>query len=520
VDTVAKLNAALEAAFLTMGIDPEEARFRLRDIIVEEVSLVDRAANRRRFLVVKNVNGGEAMGGTAKKAAADDQQLQQGDALESNPDDQGSSEDASAEVTEKISLPKAVKEGLMRILTESLERLVSLSNAVKEADETEEELEEPVPEATGKELLKISDLLRGALSKYPSPVSMSDVNKMDSPREAAHRILWAVERQINDGALDDPQDKTTAEALLNLLKEHVMPRGEADMAAKAEGEISQTLMSVAEMAGELAKTAASEDELSAELIANVRKLAAKLNGLAEQYPEPVAGANRADAAKNEEGEMGAANAEPANKVADQLTAIADTITRVAESPSQEDLASIATQLRDVAKAMEPGTEDQPAGEGAGDSDATGGEGETNSEAANEAKNKEGEAQAAESEKSEGDAPTEPSLGDLIQTLSTLVGKLMEQQSTEKRAAENHLQPPDRVDGDMGNIGQGPKDDEANVNAEGNPLSDVMKRLDTLGEQVKKIAETPQVPASRGGEPVRKNGSNSDGRSRRGGPWAM
>lgn len=519
MDTVAKLDAALEAAFLSMGIDPDEAKFRLRDIIVEEVSLVDRAANRRRFLVVKNA-GGKPMSGTAKNAA-DDQQGQ-GGTPESNPNGEqsGGAAGASAEETQKIALPKPVKEGLMRVLTEGLERLVSLSNMVKEADETDEEMEEPVPAETGKELMMISDLLRGALSKYPSPMSKS-VNKMDAPpREVAREILWAVHRQIDEGALDDPEMKTVAESLLNMLKEHVMPRGEATGSAKAEGEVSKALAEIAEMAAELSKVAASEDELGADLISKIRKLAAALNGVAEKYPEPTAGAteDRATTDKNEEGEMGAANAEPAamsklgTEVSDKLTVIADAIARVAESPSPDDLAEIASQLRGVAKAIgEPGTEDQPAGDGA---EGNAGDG-TNTDGAS------GDAQAAESQKGEGgDAPAaEPTLAELVKTLGALVSKL-EKQETEKRAAENHLQPPDRVDGDMGNIGQGPKDDKANVNAEGNPLSDVMKRLDTLGDQVKKLSETPQVPASRGEQGPRNGAGSNSSTKRPGGRWAM
>jgi hypothetical protein len=129
------------------GEEEEEAKFRLRDILVEEVSYVDRAANRRRFLVVKNAKktlGGQTMDENTQTPVAE---------------------------TKQGPIPTPVKEGLLRVLTEVLERGVSLTNMIKEAEETQEQMAEPVPAEIGAEMKALCDLLSGALGRYPSPVS-------------------------------------------------------------------------------------------------------------------------------------------------------------------------------------------------------------------------------------------------------------------------------------------------------------------------------------------------------------
>lgn len=129
-----------------VGEEELEAEHRLHDILPEEVSYVDHAANRRRFLVVKNQQkaGGKNMGAENNQPAE-----------------------------KKGPIPTPVKEGILRVLTEVLERGVSLTNMIKEAEETADQMEAPLPSEYATEMKALAELLTGALGRYPSPVSGS-----------------------------------------------------------------------------------------------------------------------------------------------------------------------------------------------------------------------------------------------------------------------------------------------------------------------------------------------------------
>lgn len=210
--------------------DEADSVHRLRDIVVEEVSLVDRAANKRRFLVVKRSadmadenastelkpdgrGGLTARGGDVEKAkkkpaapdmadeekrkkpGADDEEA--GDAEKAKqpaeddeegdddtekarkPADDEEPDDAAKTPRRKqaLTLPTPVKEAMLRSLTEALERLMSVANRVKEASETDERLDAPVPDEVGAEVAAIAELLSGIGESYPSPKSKAAVAK-------------------------------------------------------------------------------------------------------------------------------------------------------------------------------------------------------------------------------------------------------------------------------------------------------------------------------------------------------
>jgi hypothetical protein len=224
--------------------DEDEGMHRLRDMVVEEVSLVDRAANKRRFLIVKRSDdmadddkdgtelkpdgrGGLTASGVekAKKkpgaSAAGDEPADEekrkkpageGDEAEkarrrgaSEDDDEtekarkpkGDDEDETekakhpedddedgedddkkkARKAEHLTIPKPVKEAVLRALTEALERLMSVANQVKEAHETEEQMDAPVPDEVGAEVRAIAEVLRGVGERYPSPTAKGGVAK-------------------------------------------------------------------------------------------------------------------------------------------------------------------------------------------------------------------------------------------------------------------------------------------------------------------------------------------------------
>jgi len=227
--------------------DDGDELHRLRDIVVEEVSLVDRAANKRRFLVVKRSEdmpdeeklGAEATqaedGGNAitdrvqkakkkpkadvepdeaqkarRRAAPDSEEEADTEKARrrSTPEDEDAEEEAKKkaasrkppedeedadEPTEKArrrrgtpvddepeanedvaesaaekadtapSIPKPLKDAMLRSLTEALERLMAVANQVKDASEPGEDDEESgLPEELEEELEAIAELLESA----------------------------------------------------------------------------------------------------------------------------------------------------------------------------------------------------------------------------------------------------------------------------------------------------------------------------------------------------------------------
>jgi hypothetical protein len=172
---------------------------RLRDIVVEEVSLVDRAANQRRFLVVKRspemADENTTTAATkpdepsaiakakkkpagdvvdeekAKKKPADDQEEDDAaDTEKARGDAKDAAEDGDGEGDEKkkqrkqddeLVLAAPVKEALLRALTDALERLMALASSIKEAAEPEEGDDGEMPDDVATELEAIAEMLSG-----------------------------------------------------------------------------------------------------------------------------------------------------------------------------------------------------------------------------------------------------------------------------------------------------------------------------------------------------------------------
>lgn len=182
--------------------DGADGVHRLRDIVVEEVSLVDRAANQRRFLVVKRSaemadentatadtkpdtpnaiekakkKPAEAAGaGTvdeekAKKKPTADQADEATDAEKARggakdgseeDDDEGDPKNKQRKQDQLVLAP-AVKDALLRVLTDALERLMALANTIKEATEPDEEGDGgEMPGDMTAELEAIAEMLSG-----------------------------------------------------------------------------------------------------------------------------------------------------------------------------------------------------------------------------------------------------------------------------------------------------------------------------------------------------------------------
>jgi hypothetical protein len=115
--------------YFGMDTDPKDAESRLTDIKVDELSLVDRAANQRRFIFMKR-NGMK---------------------------------------TDKQEIPADVKQAALRMLTEGLEKLTSLVAQIKEAPEGEGQEEDALlPGEFTENLEAIMEGLKAVAEQYPS----------------------------------------------------------------------------------------------------------------------------------------------------------------------------------------------------------------------------------------------------------------------------------------------------------------------------------------------------------------
>lgn len=173
---------------------------RLRDIVVEEVSLVDRAANKRRFLVVKRSEGMSGENGDGvekakkkpapegeatdeqkakKKPEVDEEQVDEAKAKKPAEDDEpedaekAKGDGACASENEEpkpkrkadLALPADLKESLLATLTQAMERLMALAKQIKDAGEPDEGDDASLPDDLGTEIDAIAELLGETTSK-------------------------------------------------------------------------------------------------------------------------------------------------------------------------------------------------------------------------------------------------------------------------------------------------------------------------------------------------------------------
>ena len=487
-----KADAAIETAL--QALRASGARFRLRDILVEEVSLVDRAANKRRFLVVKS-------GSTMSKTD-------------------------EPESVAKVDLPKPVKEGLLRMLTEALERLVSVANLVRDANETEEQMQQPVPKSVGAEITKVCELLQGALEKYPSPVAGRDATAKDGVivetdgAQMANMLGSMLGDEMPEAARanlsalgSEAADKLKVLAsVLAMIAEAESPEALAQMAnrllgvgkaLKAEGTASRVLATVADAAQALSTDASKADALEADTVIKIRQLAASLNELVEKYPSPVAGA--ADGGDMDPTTKQDTPADP--------PAADDTDTKPAEGDAADNADGKATAAGETKNDGTPADGDATAAAAApaeGDAPAKGDDDTPpDTDPAPDPsvlKMAEAVAEGIVSLTKRGAKMSSARLKRLRLAMSTLTELLDEldpvaAKDTAKRIAEMTPQAPPNDNGDLGNVGTGASDsDQRNDKAEQTPeLQDVMKSLSELQATVAKLADAPEPPASRADE---------------------
>lgn len=146
---------------------------RLRDILVEEVSVVDRAANKRRWLIVKRETGmppelqqssdgrGDLTFSDGAKETAPAPAAKAGEAA-------GDPAAEGAAPAGALSLPAAVKGLVVGILTDAMERLMALVNKVQDASVPADS--EPgdltVPPEIGTAITDVTDRLGAFMKQY------------------------------------------------------------------------------------------------------------------------------------------------------------------------------------------------------------------------------------------------------------------------------------------------------------------------------------------------------------------
>jgi hypothetical protein len=214
--------------------DAKDDVHRLRDIVVEEVSLVDRAANKRRFLVVKRSGempdgedhemeetvdaGGEtqstgddlakakkkpgagvdsAVDEEKRKKPADDEETQKARrrAADEEADAEKAKEPTDDEGDKKkqrkakaLVLPTPMKDALLAGLTDALERLMAIANSVKEADSAEGDTDASMPDDMSEEMDAISELLSGLCEGAPEAKRKAAVVEKAGARMSRDRL--------------------------------------------------------------------------------------------------------------------------------------------------------------------------------------------------------------------------------------------------------------------------------------------------------------------------------------------
>lgn len=182
----------------TIMVEKSGARFRLRDILPVEISLVDRAANKRRFLTIKNKDGVNAMATLLK-----------------------------------VDLPANIREGVEKALTAALQQLHVITKAVTEGAALSED-GAVVPEEFRKALDELTTQLGGVVA------SIAKESPSDLGTEASDK-LKAIAAAIATIAEADSPD-SVSDMIGRLIK---LSSGESKEAAtlKALGDLAIALSS-------------------------------------------------------------------------------------------------------------------------------------------------------------------------------------------------------------------------------------------------------------------------------------
>lgn len=195
----------------THEADDDRRVHELVDIIAEEVSDVDRAANRRTYLVVKrseDMDDDDTLGPelvedddgnlTMFEKAEDDDEGDDDDDDEDAPAPRRARASGTAAKKQAIELPAGVKPALLRALAEVLERLTAVVAAIKDAKETDERMERPMPDSVARELKGMQDQLAKLLDRYPARVSKAGAKLANKRRAQLQSVIELLQKLLEE----------------------------------------------------------------------------------------------------------------------------------------------------------------------------------------------------------------------------------------------------------------------------------------------------------------------------------
>ena len=259
---------------------PDDAVYRLTDMVTEEVSLVDRAANKRKFLVVKN---DAAKGSEMSKALAPDGKggLTAAKVMKSSGAEQPDDEDEKKKDAKKAALevPPGFKQIAGPLLAKVSDRLTALADTVNGA--TEAELGDDgtlpgIPEQFLSELESVGALLAKLSTLFP--VAAPEVDEaalegaaLDPPEDLAMRLKAVAKNLGIDGAslVKKVGAKMSKERLTRL-----------EQAANVILSLIGEMQPVATPAGESVKSAKSADSTLSDALS---KIDGRLVQITESY---------------------------------------------------------------------------------------------------------------------------------------------------------------------------------------------------------------------------------------------
>lgn len=307
------------------GKDRTKPKFRLHDMVVESVDLVDRPANQRRFLIVKredqamsNQNGTEGLETRPPEASdpSDDVTTVEVDDVEAGTgtsgdsaaegaadagtgakDDKGAAEPVAKDGAKKQdeeeeedeeakgkdgdpegkakgedvakAIPTPVRDAVMKTLREASERLMSVNNALRAANTTTEQMKAPLPDAVFREIKAVQTLVKSILQRYPYPTAEGKTEKAEG----------------------DPVDVglEASVALMKAVGSMTIPAPVRDAVAGSIRSASENLLSIMNAVKGMATTDEQVDApLPAEMAKAIGEVLTSLDNVVEKYPAPAA----------------------------------------------------------------------------------------------------------------------------------------------------------------------------------------------------------------------------------------
>ena len=252
----------LEDEELALG---EDGVTRLLDIVTQEVSLVDRAANKRKWLIRK---GMETMPGDGHEVfETEDGKLTTDTDLEQ-------AEDGETLVEKQMTMPGPVKAAVLSAVEAAHGRATKLADHLKSM--SEDDSVKGMPSELGTEIKGIATALRAISSKYPAPKAKSEDDE-------------ASEEETDDTTAKGEVDTETTEELFDT--EKASKSISSGVKSKAMAAAEDAVSRLASLASQV-KAAEEGDDMPQPLPPAVAKeleaIAMVLEGVVSAYPSPKA----------------------------------------------------------------------------------------------------------------------------------------------------------------------------------------------------------------------------------------